>query len=195
MTREQCVSGGVGPPKVEVLSPEGTVLRTVLFREASGFNESYELVAVRRTAVTGGIVDTPLGYRYRVGMEFAALTLDEWKDIVRVFSDYSAGKSLRFYPHEDEVGIYYEVLPAAGMALPYLEGRYLGYEGKVSFVGVEVLDYIPCPTEFSCFCSADETGYGDDEISHFTDAEETEYPPGVPSYFSGVETVAQYKKV
>jgi hypothetical protein len=195
VSRIQYVSGGVGAPKVEVLSSDGEVFRTVDLPEPARLSESYELVAVRNTAVTGGIVDRPRGYRYRVDMEFAALSLDEWKEFVRVFTDYSKGNGLRFYPHDDESGVFYDVVPGSGMALPYLQGRYLGYEGKVSFVGVEVLDYIPCPTLFSYFCSADETGYDTDEISYFSDAEETGYSGGEISYFSGARIIAQHKKI
>ncbi len=193
MTRAQYVSGGVGPPKVEVLSGSGDLLRTLVFPEAARFNESYEIIGVRCTAITGDIVDVPRGYRYRVDMEFRALTLDAWKDIVRMFTDYGAGRRLRFYPHEDDGGIYYEVIPAAGMALPYLQGRYLGYEGKVSFIGVEVLDYIPCAAKFSYFCLTDEGDYSPDEITYYTDAEESNYAAGEISYFSGAATIGHYQ--
>jgi hypothetical protein len=195
VSRIQYVSGGVGTPKVEVLLSNGGVFRTLVLPEPARLNESYELVAVRNTAVTGCIVDTPRGYRYRVDMEFAALTLNEWKEFVRVFTDYSKGNGLRFYPHDDEPDVFYDILPASGMALPYLQGRYLGYEGKVSFVGIEILDYIPCPTPFSYFCSADETGYGGEDITYFSDAEETGYSVGEISYFSGAEIKAQHKKI
>jgi hypothetical protein len=102
---------------------------------------------------------------------------------------------LRFYPHDDEPGVFYEVVPGSGMVLPYLQGRYLGYEGKVSFVGADVLDYIPCPTSFSYFCSAEEAGYDAYEISYFSDAEETGYSPGEIGYFSGAGIIAQHKKI
>lgn len=195
MSRAQNVSGGVGSPKVDVLSSNGQVFRTVVLPGPTRLNESYELVAVRNTAVTGGIVDTPRGYRYRVDMEFTTLSLGEWREVVRMFSDYSAGKTLRFYPHDDEPGVFYAVVPASGMALPYLQGRYLGYEGKVSFVGVEVLDYIPCPTPFSFFCSSDETGYDPFEVSYFADAEETGYAAGEVSYFSGAGVIGQHEEI
>ncbi|UCE26839.1 MAG: hypothetical protein JSW52_10915 [Candidatus Coatesbacteria bacterium] len=195
MSRFQYVSGGVGPPKVEVLSAGGAVLRTVVLAESAKLNESYELVTVRNSAVTGGIVDVPRGYRYRADIDFATLVLDEWREVVRLFSDYNAGKALRFYPHDDEPGVFYKVVPGSGVALPYLQGRYLGYEGKVSFVGVEVLDYVPCPASFSFFCSADETGYDPGEVSHFTDAEEEGYAAGEISWFSGTAVIGQREEI
>lgn len=191
MTRSMYVSGGVGPPKVEVITPSGDVLTTVVFPESGRLTEGYELVSIRATAVTGDLVDAPRGYRYRVDIDLPAITLEEWKGITRAFSYYSAGNNLRFYPHLDVAGIYYDVLPSGGMALPYLRGKYLGYEGKVSFVGVNVLDYIPGPAAFSYFCSVGETGYDPDEISFFSDVEEEGYLPDEISYFSGSTTIAQ----
>jgi hypothetical protein len=126
----------------------------------------------------------PLGYRYGVKLVYPYLAKADWGKLVALFNDFRRGYTLRFYPHDDEENVYYDVLPDAGMATPYFRGKYLGYSAEIEFTGKDVLPYIPRETRWSYFSSAHEGGYDPDEVAYFCDTDEDDYNYDETAHFS-----------
>ena len=189
MSRVNKVDGGVGPPVIKVMDGD-RVVRSETLPEPADILANFAQVSIKRKNISGKVLVKPLGYRYEAKLVYPYLAKAEWGKLVALFNDFRSGYSLRFYPHDDEDLIYYDVVPAAGMATPYFRGKYLGYSAEVELTGKDVLPYISRETRWSYFCSAAESGYNPDEVAHFCDTDIGNYSYGEASHFSSGSTIA-----
>lgn len=189
MTRVSNVDGGVGPPLVKI-QKEGVTINNIDLPQPTDMIQDFLQVSIKRKNISGRILVKPLGYRYSVTLDYPFLSKVEWGQFVALFNDFRQGYGLRFYPHEDEEHVYYDVLPAGSMAAPYLRGKYLGYSAKIELTGKDVLPYIPRETRWSFFCSAEETEYNPDEIKHFCETDEDNYNYDEISRYSSGSQIA-----
>ena len=189
MSRINNVDGGVGPPIVKILK-DSTIIKSATLPHPANMAQDFAQISIKRANIAGEILAKPLGYRYGVILAYPFLTKAEWGQIVALFNDFRQGYTLRFYPHDDEEHIYYDVVPAGGMAAPYFKGKYLGYSAKVELTGKDVLPYIPRETRWSYFCSAAEAGYNPDEVSQFCDTDIDNYSYDEISRFSSGSQIA-----
>ncbi|MCP4231258.1 MAG: hypothetical protein GY771_14070 [bacterium] len=189
MSRVNKVDGGVGPPVIKVIEGD-TVVRSETLPEPADISANFAQVSIKRKNISGKMLVKPLGYRYEVKLIYPYLAKVEWGLLVALFNDFRSGYTLRFYPHDDEDNVYYDVVPAAGMATPYVRGKYVGYSAEIELTGKDVLPYIPRETRWSYFCSADESGYDADEVAHFCDTDVDNYSYDEVSHFSSGSMIA-----
>jgi hypothetical protein len=181
------VSGGTGPPVLETRDDAGRVVLTLAFPASAALTESFDVASVRHTALDGTLLDTPRGYRYRARVAMPSLAVATWRGLTAALALWRAGGRLRFYPHDDCERIYYDVVPAADFAFPYVSGKYLGYAGTLELAGTELLPFIPATWDWAYYCAAAEDGYDPDEITYFTAAGEPDYDDAEISYFGSAE--------
>jgi len=189
VSRVNKVDGGVGPPVIKTLKGDA-IIKSVTLPQPADMAQDFYQVSIKRKNISGKILAKPLGYRYAVLLDYPYLTKAEWGQIVALFNDFRQGYTLRFFPHDDEDNVYFDVIPAGGMAAPYFSGKYLGYSARIELTGKDVLPYIPRETRWDYFCSAAEAGYDPDEVSQFCDTGTDNYSYDEAAHFSSGSTVA-----
>jgi len=188
LNRYASVDGGVGPPILAVMSGEHELLR-VEFPELAVPDQKFEKITDEQKNISGRIISHPKGFRFFVKIVVHFMTRAEWRSVVSALNYYRDGYTLRFYPHDDDMTVYYDVLPIAGIATPYFEGKYLGYSTVVELIGRDILRYIPRSTAMDYFCSVSESGYSSSEVSQYSDSEQATYSENEIAQFTSTQRV------
>ena len=188
MNRSANVDGGVGPPILAVMSGDDVLFR-VEFPESAVPDQKFEKVTDEQKNISGRIISCPKGFRFYVKIVVQFMTRAEWRSVVTALNYYRDGYTLRFYPHDDDTKVYYDVLPIAGIATPYFGGKYLGYSTIIELVGRDILRYIPRSTATDYFCSVSESGYSSSEISQYSDSDLSSYSEDEIAQFTSTQRV------
>jgi hypothetical protein len=189
MSWNDFVSGGVAPPCAILATTQATTESAVSVdlpdTGSAGMQEAFEEVVLSEDeTMSGSHRHLAAGFRYHIRIHYPYLSLADYRKLVQIISYSQSRGGFYFLPHSDGEW-QFRVAVCEGCKFNYVGGKYLGYEGTLELVGLDLLRSIPIDSEigWSDFCHPDYVYLESDEGLHQFAA--SGFPGDFEAYRSG----------
>jgi hypothetical protein len=166
------VSGGVAPPRAVLATTQAVMPSAVMVdlpeTGSAGMQEAFEEVVLNEDqTMSGSQRHLTAGFRYRIKIHYPYLNLADYRKLVQIITYSNNRGGFYFLPHSDGEW-QFRVAACSGCNFNYVGGKYLGYEGTLELVGLDLLRSIPIDSEvgWSDFCHPDYIYLDSDEGLH-----------------------------
>lgn len=161
MSFSSFISGGVAPPRAILATTQTNMAAAVTVdlpdTGSAGMQETFEeVVLADDETLSGSHRHLTAGFRYHIKIHYPYLSLADYRKLVQIITYSNNWGGLYFLPHSDGEW-QFRVAANDGCKFNYVGGKYLGYEGTLELVGLDLLRSIPIDSEvgWSDFCHPD----------------------------------------
>jgi len=161
MSFSSFVSGGVAPPRAVLATTQANMPEAVTVdlpqTGSAGMQEAFEeIVLAEDETMSGSRRYLTAGFRYHIKIHYPYLSLADYRKLVQIITYSNNCGGFYFLPHSDGEW-QFRVAAGSGCNFNYVGGKFLGYEGTLELIGLDLLRSIPIDSEvgWSDFCSPD----------------------------------------